>query len=188
MRAYPKKLILFLFLAGNSFVAIAQSANDLENLKVVIIRHAEKPPKGYNLTCQGLNRSLQLPAVLTAKFGVPKFIYVPSLALGKQTRHARMFQTVVPLAVKYNLDINSKYSVRDSAGIAQEIRSKKGTVLVAWEHHAIPPIVRALGLKSFNLVWGDNDYDSIWIITFPHGDARITQDKEALSPQVACPY
>ena len=39
-----------------------------KNLKVVIIRHGEKPADksegGDNLSCQGQNRALQLPAVL----------------------------------------------------------------------------------------------------------------------------
>ena len=38
-----------------------------EDLKVVIIRHGEKPEKpatGDNLTCQGENRVLQIPEVL----------------------------------------------------------------------------------------------------------------------------
>ena len=42
-----------------------------KNLKVVIIRHGEKPADkadgGDNLSCQGQNRALQLPAVLIKK-------------------------------------------------------------------------------------------------------------------------
>ena len=48
-----------------------------KNLKVVIIRHGEKPTEkpsdksdgGDNLSCQGQNRALQLPAVLIKKIG-----------------------------------------------------------------------------------------------------------------------
>jgi hypothetical protein len=157
------------------------------NLRVVIIRHAEKPPKADNLTCQGLNRSLQLPAVLYSKFGVPKYTYVPSPGLGSSTKHARPFQTVIPLAVKYNLIINSKYDERDSKGIAADIKNKEGTVLVVWEHHVIPSIVRSLGVPNFNLTWDEDDYDSIWIITFQKGTATISIDKEALAPSLNCP-
>ncbi|HWY33058.1 MAG TPA: hypothetical protein VNX68_00345, partial [Nitrosopumilaceae archaeon] len=70
---------------------------------VIIIRHGEKPLKGKNLNCQGLNRSLKLPAVLYSKFGIPGNVYVPSLDNNISTGHARMFQTVIPLAAKYNL-------------------------------------------------------------------------------------
>ncbi len=36
--------------------------------KVVIIRHAEKPDDGDNLSCKGFNRSLALTSVLYNKF------------------------------------------------------------------------------------------------------------------------
>ena len=83
-----------------------------KNLKVVIIRHGEKPADksdgGDNLSCQGQNRALQLPAVLIKKIGKPDYTYVPALKLDKNTAHSRMFQTVTPFAVKYDLTINSK--------------------------------------------------------------------------------
>jgi hypothetical protein len=154
---------------------------------VVIIRHGEKPPNGKNLNCQGLNRSLKLPAVLYSKFGIPGSIYVPSLDNNISTGHARMFQTVVPLVAKYNLKINSKYAETDTAALAKEIKSKKGFVLVVWKHSIIPSIVRALGIQGFSRNWDDNDYDSIWIISFQKGIAKITFDKEGLMPSTSCP-
>ncbi|HEY1870775.1 MAG TPA: hypothetical protein VGG71_06930 [Chitinophagaceae bacterium] len=44
--------------------------------------------------------------------------------------------------------------------------TKHGTVLIVWEHGAIPTIVRAPGVQNFKQRWGDEDYDSIWIISF----------------------
>jgi hypothetical protein len=154
---------------------------------VVIIRHGEKPPKGKNLNCQGLNRSLKLPAVLYSKFGIPGSIYVPSLDNNISTGHARMFETVIPLAVKYNLKINSRYTEMDTVALAKEIKSQKGVVLVVWQHSIIPSIVRALGIRGFSMQWGGSDYDSIWIINFRKGIAKITFDKEGLTPSSACP-
>lgn len=154
---------------------------------VVIIRHGEKPEKGKNLNCQGLNRSLKLPAVLYSKFGIPGNIYVPSLDNDVSTGHARMFQTVIPFAAKYNLKINTRYAETDTAALAKDIKSKKGFVLVVWQHSTIPSIVRALGVQGFNMHWSDNDYDSIWIINFQKGTAKITFDKEGLKPSTSCP-
>jgi hypothetical protein len=154
---------------------------------VVIIRHAEKPPKGKNLNCKGLNRSLKLPAVLYSKFGIPGSIYVPSLDNNVSTGHARMFQTVVPLAAKYNLKINSKYTEADTTALANDIKRQKGIVLVVWQHSTLPSIVRALGVQGFNMLWGNNDYDSIWIVNFTNGVAKITFDKEGLTPSASCP-
>jgi hypothetical protein len=159
-----------------------------EDLRVILIRHAEKPKKGDNLDCQGLNRSLELPAMLSAHFGVPAFTYIPAIGLGDSTKHSRMFQTIIPFAVKYNLALNSKFGEGDSAGIAGEILQKKGTVLVVWEHKRIVSIARALGVREEPLKWDDDDYDSIWIISFKNGKALLTSTGEGLKPPAACPF
>lgn len=156
------------------------------DLKLVFIRHAEKPLKGSNLTCQGLNRSLQIPAVLVKKFGVPQYLMVPQLGLGDTTKHSRMFQTIAPLAIRYNLAIATTHSEKDFAQIAADLKSRKGTTIITWEHKAIPGIVKALGIAE-TLTWADDDYDSIWIITFKNGVPQLTKDKEGLHPSVDCP-
>jgi hypothetical protein len=160
--------------------------NPSKQLKIVIIRHGEKPPQGDNLSCQGLNRSLQLTNVLHAKFGVPSYVYVPSLSLGKSTSKARMYQTIVPFAAKYNLAINTKFDESDAKGIAQTVISKSGTVLLVWEHKEILEIVKKLGVNDKNLSWDDNDYDSIWIVTFTNGKPSITRDHENIKPANDC--
>jgi len=157
-----------------------------ETLKIVFIRHGEKPEKGGNLTCKGLNRSLMLPAVIHSKFGVPDFVYVPTLKMAEKTSHARMFETVVPLAAKYNLDINSKFEEKDSTGIATDILQKTGTVLVVWEHKAITGILHSLGVKDVPN-WSDDDYDTILIVTVTNGKVTLTKDSEGLSPLDNCP-
>ncbi|SDF55410.1 hypothetical protein SAMN05216464_12025 [Mucilaginibacter pineti] len=166
------------------FSSRAQSAS----LKIVFIRHAEKPVKGDNLTCQGISRSLKLPAVINAKFGVPAYLFVPSLGLGETTKHARMFETIVPLAAKYNLTVNSSRTEKDSLGMAADLKSRTGVVLVSWEHGGIAAIVRALGVKDFNLKWPDDDYDSIWIVTFKNGNALFTRDKEGIVVTSDCNF
>jgi len=157
-------------------------------LRVVIIRHAEKPTRGDNLNCQGLNRSMRIPGMLVAKFGVPDYTYVPAMGLDSSTRHSRMFQTIIPLAVKYNLSINTKFAEKDSDGVASDVRNKSGTVLMVWEHRDLTPVVRAFGIRDFDLHWKDDDYDSIWIITFPDGRAKISFDKEEIAPGDSCPF
>lgn len=176
--------MLLLIAASGQSTANAQS----NTLRIVFIRHGEKPVTGDNLTCQGLNRAMKLPAVLYAKFGVPAFTFVPSIGLGESTKHSRMFQTVMPLAAKYNLVINSSHQERDSVGIAADLKSRTGTVLILWEHKGIAPIVRALGINENDLQWPDNDYDSIWIVTFKDGKPTFSKDKENIKPAEGCSF
>ena len=152
--------------------------------KVIIIRHGEKPDQGDNLSCQGLNRALQLPDVLNKKFGTPNYIFVPAINTGKKTSTARMYQTIVPFAIKYNLNINSKYDVNDTKGLVADVLKKEGTVLLVWEHKHIDNILKEFGLAASK--WADDDFDSIIIIDFQNGKATITRDKEGINPAANC--
>jgi len=155
--------------------------------RIVIIRHGEKQDQNENLNCKGLNRSLKLANVLSKKIGVPTAIYVPSLGNGNQTSHSRMFQTITPFAVKYNLSINSSFNGADYASIAREIKHQKGTVLLVWNHGNIPALAKALGIKHQKLNWNPNDFDSIWIITGSGKDKVLKTDKEGILPDADCP-
>ena len=152
---------------------------------MIIIRHGEKPDKGDNLSCKGFNRALQLTEVLQRKFGIPDRIYTPSPNLGGSTSAARMYQTIIPFAVKYNLKINTKYEVKDEKQIADAIKKQSGTVLLVWEHKAIPKILKALGVEG-KMDWDDNVFDSIWIITLQNGTAKLSKDREGINPSADC--
>ncbi len=181
-----KTSLHFLLCLAICFVTPRSVFGQAENLKLVFIRHAEKPLKGSNLTCQGLNRSLQLPVVLFKKFGVPQYLMVPQLGMGDTTKHSRMFQTIAPFAMQYNLAIATTHNEKDFTQIAADLKGRSGTTIITWEHKAIPGIVKALGITEA-LNWPDDDYDSIWILTFKNGAPQLIKDKEGLNPSTNCP-
>jgi len=158
-----------------------------KDLKIILIRHAEKPDKGDNLNCQGLNRSLELPAVLFRKFGKPARVYIPTIASGSVTKHVRMLQTITPFIIKYGLSLNSAHDVNDAKGIANALIRENGTILVVWEHQELLPILSYLGAERKKSNWPPDDFDSIWVITFKKGKAILTVDKESISPRSGCP-
>ncbi|MDB5135319.1 MAG: histidine phosphatase family protein [Mucilaginibacter sp.] len=159
-----------------------------KGLKLVFIRHAEKSDDGDNLNCKGLNRSMLLPGILIKKFGKPDNIYIPSVKSGEPTKHLRMLQTVTPLAIKYDLRLNSAYDVNDSKGIGNALLHERRTILIVWEHQAIVPILEYIGINTDRLLWQDDDFDTIWIVTFSKGKAILTPDKEMLNPLPGCPF
>jgi hypothetical protein len=56
-----------------------------------------------------------------------------------------------------------------------------------WEHKGLVDIAEQLGVKE-KLHWKDDDFDSIWIITFSKkGKARLVVDHEGLHPSAKCP-
>lgn len=174
--------IMFVFVCCHSSSG-QQGASLLK--RVIIIRHGEKPDQGDNLSCQGLNRALQLPDVLNKKFGTPNYIFVPSINTGKKTSTVRMYQTIVPFAIKYNLNINTKYDVDDTKGLEQDVMKRDGTVLLVWEHKHIDNIIKAFGVMDVSK-WPDDDFDSIWIIDFKNGKPVLSKDKEGITPAADC--
>lgn len=181
-----KAITIFLLLLA--IQAVSQHAS----LKVVMIRHGEKNEATGNLSCKGLHRALLLPAVLNAKFPKPSAIYVPSLSDKKITGHARMFQTITPFAVQDSLPINTDFKVDQDSGVAKEVMTKKGVILLVWEHGNIPGIAKALGVTQ-KLQWGSKDFDSIWIVTYSKDSkgnwvANFSSDKEGLKPSEACDF
>lgn len=166
---------------------VSDNDSPSDNLNIVIIRHAEKPSNGDNLSCQGQNRALQLSAVLHQKFNIPAAIYVPSLKSEDETKHSRMFQTITPFAIKYNVAINSKYSADENEKIVKSVFKKHGTVLMVWEHSAIQSLASSLGVKN-PPDWADADFDSIWLVNYSHGNAQLTVEKEGLNPPTDCNY
>ena len=175
-------VVIALILEG----CFAQTTSNRSLQKVVIIRHAEKPDKGDNLSCKGFNRSLQLPAVLYAKFKVPDKVFVPSPDNAKSANHLRMLETIVPFAVKYNLSINSEFNVDDVRNAVEAILQSRGYVLVVWEHNRIDNLATALGADAKGMKWSDDDYDSIWILDFKKGKVAFSADKENLNPANDC--
>lgn len=164
------------------------SLSSSAQLKVIIVRHGEKPPKGDNLSCQGFNRSKLLPPVLyKACGGAPNYTYVPTMKTGKSTSSVRMFQTVTPFAVQYNLKIDSRYAETDTVNAAADVIKKTGVVLMVWEHSNIPGLARNMGVPGVP-GWKGSDFDSMWIIEFPAGGGTptLTISQEGLKPSANC--
>ena len=180
-------IVLFLLSVSLSTTACAKPGHSHKDLRIILIRHGEKPDNGDNLTCAGLNRALKLPEVLKNKFGIPDYIYAPSPNTGKQTKNGRMLQTIMPFAVKYNLTINTSCNVDESDKLVKDINKTSGIVLVVWEHKELATIAEMLGVKGY-IKWDPDDYDSIWIITYKHGQATLTKDKEGITPAAGCPF
>ena len=171
-------LIIFCLMFGVAFALPTE---------VVIIRHGEKPKHGDNLNCAGLNRALKLASVLP-QFGNFKQIYAPRLnAVNNTTASARMFQTATPYMAKYNAKINTMYGKSDESTVAAAIRKESGDILMVWEHNRIPALARAFGIVNSPQSWNGNDFDSVWIITFPNGIAILKHRQENINPSNSCP-
>ena len=92
----------------------------------------------------------------------------------------------MPFAVKYNVQINSKFDVDDVKDVAASLIQTNGYSLVVWEHKKIDNLLKQLGVKDDGKKWDDNDFDSIWIIDFKNGKPVLSIDKEGINPAEGC--
>ena len=189
------KARLYLVSKLHPFAPKAPAVPPAPVLRIVIIRHGEKPEEGDNLSCAGFNRALALPAVLNELMpSPPNLTFVPVIGTNdKNTTRVRMLQTVMPYAVQHNLTINSDFMVENTKAFARQLRQLRGTVLVVWEHNNIVEIARDLGLDNV-ADWPDADFDSIWTISFSGGGARgkakqpvLSKSRQHIRPSAVCP-
>ena len=111
---------------------------------IVFLRHGEKPALGLGqLSCQGLNRALALPAVLQAKFGAASAIYAPnpgSMAKDKgiEYNYVRPLATIEPTAIRLGLPVNTAFGLTRIKPLEQDLLkpgNNVATIYVAWEHN-----------------------------------------------------
>lgn len=157
-------------------MAIAQPA------EVIIIRHAEKPPEGNDLSQKGRERAgalvayfLETPELL--EFKTPVAIYAPKVV---HEHSARSSETVAPLAAALHMPINESFRKEDTQKLANEIlhnrRYDGRMVLISWDHKMIPLIAKAFGADGAPDKWHGEAFDRTWIIKFSPGSAPAFQD------------
>ena len=176
-----RKLAAAVFLGlGLSAIAapVTRAQDPVTTQTIVLLRHGEKPAAGLGqIDCQGLNRALALPAVLTRLFGRPAAIFAPNPATkvrdpGGVFDYVRPLATIEPTAIALGLPVDASVGFTDIDGLQRRLAEPhlhSALVFVAWEHVRIEMVVRSLlarhnGDAAAVPVWKDDDFDSIYIV------------------------
>ncbi len=202
-------------IAVNGGVGGAQIPTGINsNETVYLVRHAEAHPQGSfddgNYVGAGQWRALALPSVLGGKIH-PTQVYAIDPAtpitgtqssLGVSTwSYVRPALTVEPYAIAYNLPFRLAEGFDWSSSSASSNYFFGGggfsnsSVLVGWEHGAIPVMVSALisayfpqGGAPATPDWPENDYDSVWTVTLDgQGNLAINNSVCEGIPSAALP-
>lgn len=156
--------------------------------KIMVIRHAEKPngtggvmsdgsANPEALTPTGWQRAGALVGLFVPPAGqfadprlaTPQTVYASGA--GHHSKSLRPQQTVTPVAAKLGLTVNIDHPKGDEAALVRAATTIGGTVLIAWEHEAIPAIA-GLVLGSDQGVpqhWPDDRFDLVWVFDRPGG-------------------
>lgn len=123
-----------------------------------LIRHAEKPELGTALSTLGTRRSQCLISVFTKQFKPPKRII--SQPATENIKSTRPFDTVVPLAHYFNLEIEQSCGRDNIECIRKTVMVGGGPILISWEHKRLAKILQIFvggnqnyPKNSFNIVW-----------------------------------
>jgi len=153
----------------------------MSTIKIMIIRHSEKPNGDAGVTLSGAHdphaltvRGWQRAGALVGLFTpgehfASSYIAIPhcifACGVTPQSRSLRPQQTVVPLADKLGLTIDTSFSKGDESELARAASKIGGVVLIAWDHKHIPAIDGALLGDSGRHPrhWPDDRYDLVWV-------------------------
>ncbi|ENN89450.1 hypothetical protein RHSP_66243 [Rhizobium freirei PRF 81] len=159
------------------------------------MRHGEKPEAGLGqLSCQGLNRALALPSVLTKLFGKPAAIFAPNPSkrkrdVGISYDYIRPLATIEPTAIALGMPVDTSFGYDDIDDLKTELEKPAYAgklVFVAWEHKQIVKLARQLlsdngGDDDAVPKWPGEDFDSLYVLRIGGGKAGLgaTFDKMA---------
>lgn len=143
--------------------------------QVVIIRHAEKPLNGNEVNQQGCERAFSLPAffinnAIVNQYGKPVALFAAQP--DKVGGSLRPIETLAPTAQALGLPILDSATRVNYASMIQSILNspqyKGATILISWEHNAIPGLAQALGasLTPNTSNWPGQVFDEAWVLSF----------------------
>ncbi|MBI5766981.1 MAG: hypothetical protein HZA93_04250 [Verrucomicrobia bacterium] len=158
--------------------------------QIIFLRHAEKPDSGIDLSEKGRERAQALVALFTQdaralEHGPAAVIYAMKQA--RLTTSARPIQTIEPTARALGLTVDARFTRDEVSAVARALlmdpRADGKTVIVCWEHDAIPKILAALGWRKGPDQWPGKSYDRLWVLDFAGGrPARFRDLPQRLLP------
>eukprot|EP00427_Karlodinium_veneficum_P035800 CAMPEP_0169279206 /NCGR_PEP_ID=MMETSP1016-20121227/54825_1 /TAXON_ID=342587 /ORGANISM="Karlodinium micrum, Strain CCMP2283" /LENGTH=206 /DNA_ID=CAMNT_0009367199 /DNA_START=1 /DNA_END=621 /DNA_ORIENTATION=- len=119
-----------------------------------IIRHGEKcPDSGDDLTKVGYARADYLGRCMSSDSlsDAMPFGKATAVMAGEGKNSLRPKETVTPLANKLNLTLHMPCTKGEAACFAEnalQYLSDRGTLVVAWAHESIPPLITALQIPD----------------------------------------
>lgn len=151
-----------------SFIASSSFASPSE---IILLRHAEKPDKGSNLSDRGWQRAAALPQIFLnrpelKRLGPPAALYAMA---PDQDNGLRPMQTMKYVAQTFNLPLLTPATRYQTQALVDEILGRRDLdgkqVVVCWEHHQLSDIAAELGLSPVPKYPSDR-FDRIWMVDF----------------------
>lgn len=168
-----------LLLLVASISCLGQGSSGLKDAVVLIIRHAEKPESGPDLSPAGYQRAAAYAKYFNDFQVEGKPLKLDSLFAAKDSKNSRRpRQTLEPLSRALHLPLNTSFKDKTPELLADELKSSphgKG-ILICWHHGKIPELIRGLGADPAALLpggkWPIGEF--AWVIELRYdGEGRL---------------
>ncbi len=166
------------------YAVLAQkpAPNYLAGNTVLIVRHAEKPESGRDLTPSGEARARAYSLYFEPFHERGWNIRVDALFAGADSENSvRPRLTLEPMSKATGLKLDASIGTKQPEKLVELLRSEvHGThPLIAWRHGEIPDLMRAFGASATLIPgnkWPDNVYDWVIILKFNQDGVVERQD------------
>lgn len=184
---------LILFIAVLCPMAPAQEASGLRDAVVLVIRHAEKPEVGNDLSAEGVERAKAYVHYFETFQVDGKPLKLDGLFAARDSKHSdRPRLTLEPLSQALNIRLDTSFKDKEPETLARELESRThGTnILICWHHDEIPDLLRGLGADPGALLpggkWPGHVYGWVIELRYDHqgrlDPAASKRIDEALRP------
>lgn len=150
--------------------------------EVLLIRHAEEPKNGPDLSDEGRARANALVGLFEHPLMQPANIF----AAKSSKQSARPVQTCEPLAKAIGLTIDERFDEKEFKQLATAILQGDGaagrTVIVCWKRETMPELATALGVANPPVEWPSDQYDHIWRISYAGGKVTMKDEPQGIKP------
>jgi len=157
----------------------AKDANALGNAVILIVRHAEKPESGMELTPAGVQRAEAYTNYFRNFTVDSKPLHLDCLIAAADSKNShRSRLTLEPLSKSLGLPLDLRYADKQAAELAGELQARPHgkQILIAWHHGQIPTLIEGLGGDPAKLLPGGKWPDDVfsWVIQLRYdGEGRL---------------
>jgi hypothetical protein len=184
-------LILFGLTACRS--APAQDAPGLKDAVVLVIRHAEKPEVGNDLSAEGVERARAYVHYFYTFQLDGKPLKLDALFAARDSKNSsRPRLTLEPLGKALDIPVDCVFKSKEPEALAHELESRPhgNNMLICWHHEEIPDLLRALGADPATLLpegqWPGHVYGWVIELRYDHEGhlkpSECKRIKEGLRP------
>jgi len=173
-------------IAGTADKLGDQPCAALKNATILVIRHAEKPVVGMELTPAGTARAQAYVGYFAGFHGEGQPLKLDHLyctADSKGSHRPRL--TVEPLGAALKLPLDNRFRTKNPAALTGEIRSQAHgkAILICWHHGEIPEVLAGLGANPEALLPGGKWPEEVfgWLVELRYDDQGRLQAAQCVN-------